>query len=162
MSAIQKAFRMKMRSERRIRFGYLDASFYVAQGWRPLPRTLVRTSFKSFKDNAKANEEPLPFGQSYWDYLPDLVQNKIMKMVHKSLLEEVHFELLGKSYCPNCGNYFGNPFEMVIHWSDLCNRKYWWDSNRDDACDCTPHCECVWDWDDWSECLRCECCGSER
>ena len=36
---------------------------------------------------------PLPFGDSYWDYLPDLVQEKIFKMVHKQLLKSVNAQI---------------------------------------------------------------------
>ena len=55
-----------------------------------------------------ANDEPLPFGQSYWDYLPDLVQKKIAKLVHKALLEQVHEELCNRLYCTQCGDDFSN------------------------------------------------------
>ena len=50
------------------------------------------------------NAEYLPFGQSYWDYLPDLVQCKILKLVHKALLERVHEELLALFYCDLFGS----------------------------------------------------------
>ena len=50
------------------------------------------------------NAEHLPFGQSYWDYLPDLAQCKILKLVHKALLERVHEELLALFYCDLCGS----------------------------------------------------------
>ena len=133
----------------------VDASFYIPQEYRPIPRTLVRASFKPFKDNDGANEEPLPFGQSYWDYLPDLVQNKIVKMVHKQFLKAVHDELLAHSCCPNCENYFKNAFEMERHWLDECKGKYWWDSDSDCACNFTHECE--QEWDDYWEEFRC-CC----
>ena len=29
--------------------------------------------------------EPLPFGQSYWDYLPDLIQDQILDLAARSL-----------------------------------------------------------------------------
>ena len=45
----------------------------------------------------------LPFGQSYWDYLPNLVQYKILNLVHKSFLERVHEELLSRFVCGYCG-----------------------------------------------------------
>ena len=91
------------------------ASFHIPQEYRDSPCTLVRISFK---ENNEADDEPLPFGQSYWDYLPDLVQTKIMKMVHKQLLKSVHAELLETSSCPNCKKYFDNPFELESHWSN--------------------------------------------
>ena len=50
------------------------------------------------------NAEYLPFDQSYWDYLPDLAQCKILKLVHKALLERVHEELLALFYCDLCGS----------------------------------------------------------
>ena len=153
----------------RLRRKRLDASFHVPQEYPPFPHTLVRTSFKPFKDNIRANEEPLPFGQSYWDYLPDLVQNKIVKMVHKSLLEEVHDELFLNCRCLNCGELFMNPFKSAKHLSDeVCrgscdsDSDFYYESDSYPDCGCTPHCECVWEWDDWSECQRCECCGRER
>ena len=160
----------------RLRTKRLDASFYIPQEYPPFPHTLVRTSFKLFKDNTRANEEPLSFGQSYWDYLPDLVQNKIVKMVHKSLLEEVHDELLLNCWCSNCGELFMNPFKSAKHLSDeVCREScdsdsdndlfyfyYNYESSRYPDCGCTPHCECVWEWDDWSQSQRCECCLAER
>ena len=36
---------------------------------------------------------PLPFGDSYWDYLPDLVQDKILKMAHKQLWKSVNAQI---------------------------------------------------------------------
>ena len=125
--------------------GYeVDASFHVSEEYRGTPKTLFRTSFPSFKDNAGANEELLLFGQSYWDYLPDLVQNKIMKMVHKAFLKEVHFELWALCGCPNCHVWFMNPFKLVRHLSDGagCYEKpnyllRYYDSDSD----------CEWDYD---------------
>ena len=145
----------------RLRRKRVHASFHVPQEYRAAPRTLVRTSFKPFKDNAGANEEPLLFGQSYWDYLPNLVQNKIVKMVHKDFLKEVHLQLLDLCRCPNCEELFMNRFESEKHLSDGDGcPEYWgsdydWDSDRDCACDGTHDCE--QEWDDWWEELRC-CC----
>ena len=68
-------------------------------------------------DVAVANEPFLPFGQSYWDYLPDLVQTKILKMAHKQLLKSVHAELLETFTCPICKRHFDNPAELEYHWS---------------------------------------------
>ena len=102
----------------RLRRKRLDASFHVQQEYLPIPHTMVRTSFKPFKYNNGANDEPLPFGQSYWDYLPELVQNKIVKMVHKHFMKEVHDELLINCRCPNCGELFMNPFKSAKHLSD--------------------------------------------
>ena len=59
----------------------------------------------------------LTFGQSYWDYLPDLVQTKILKMVHKQLLHRVHAELSECFTCPVCNKRFEDPFEMEYHYS---------------------------------------------
>ena len=120
------------------RFQAADASFHVPQEYRDIPRTLIRISFKSFKvfkDHNEANDEPLPFGQSYWDYLPDLVQNKIMKMVHKQLLKRVHDELLGNCRCPNCKSHFENPFEMESHWLDDCAETWCGVSDSDSDSD---------------------------
>ena len=65
--------------------------------------------------------ESLPFGQSYWDYLPDLVQDKILKLahklVHKQLLKSVHAELSKTCTCLNCNRRFETPFEAEYHWS---------------------------------------------
>ena len=33
-------------------------------------------------------DEQLSFGQSYWDYLPDLVRDNILKMVEDQLILE--------------------------------------------------------------------------
>ena len=49
---------------------------------------MVELTMHELMTEDEADDEPLPFGQSYWDYLPDLVQTKIMKMVHKQILEE--------------------------------------------------------------------------
>ena len=102
----------------RRRFQAADASFRVPQEHRAIPRTLVRPRFKSFKVDDGVKEEPLPFGQSYWDYLPVLAQKKIVKMVHKTFLEEVHNELLISCRCMNCAELFMNPFESARHFSD--------------------------------------------
>ena len=84
-------------------------------------------------DVAVANEPLLPFGQSYWDYLPDLVQTKILKMAHQQLLKSVHAELwemthkrLWKSVhaqlwelfsCPICKQHFDDRERLEYHWS---------------------------------------------
>ena len=62
---------------------------------------------------------PLPFGQSYWDYLPDLVQDKILKMIHKQLWKSVNAELLEHFRCPVCRRRFEDLEELEYHWS-LC------------------------------------------
>ena len=49
---------------------------------------------------------PLRFGQSYWDYLPDLVQDNILKLAHKQLLKSVHAELSKTCTCLNCNRRF--------------------------------------------------------
>ena len=59
----------------------------------------------------------LPFGQSYWDYLPDLVQAKILKLVHKQLLKSVHAELSETFSCPICKRHFDDLFELEHHYS---------------------------------------------
>ena len=54
---------------------------------------------------------PLPFGASYWDYLPDLVKDKIYREVHKQALRKVHKELEeyfwpdGHYRSANCGDF---------------------------------------------------------
>ena len=64
-----------------------------------------------------ANEPPLPFGQSYWDYLPDLVQDKILKMVHKQLLKRVHAELWERFSCPICKRHFDDLEAAEHHYA---------------------------------------------
>ena len=59
----------------------------------------------------------LPFGQSYWDYLPDLVQAKITKMVHKQLLKSVHAQLSETFTCHICKRHFDDLFELEHHYS---------------------------------------------
>ena len=149
-----------------MRRGIFAASFHVPQEHRVKPRTLFRTSFKPFKDNAVANEKLLIFGQSYWDYLPDLGQNKIVKMVHKDFLKEVHLEILALCKCTRCGKMFMNPFESKRHYLEgvCCNPNYLEgdyesDYESDYDCDCEGDCDCEMKWDDWWERLRCECCG---
>ena len=68
---------------------------------------------------------PLPFGDSYWDYLPDLVQDKILKMVHKQLLKSVNVQIRQLLVCPNCSRHFDDWEELEYHW-DL----YWHPEER--------------------------------
>ena len=60
---------------------------------------------------------PLPFGDSYWDYLPDLVQDKIFKMVHKQLLKSVNAQIRQLLICPICSRYFDDFKELEYHWA---------------------------------------------
>ena len=62
------------------------------------------------------NVAPLPFGDSYWDYLPDLVQDKIFKMVHKQLLKSVNVQIRQLLICPICSRYFEVFEELKYHW----------------------------------------------
>ena len=59
---------------------------------------------------------PLLFGNSYWDYLPDLVQDKIFKMVHKQLLKSVNVQIRQLLICPNCSRHFEDFEELEYHW----------------------------------------------
>ena len=59
---------------------------------------------------------PLPFGNSYWDYLPDLVQDKIFKMVHKQLLKSVNAQIRKLLICPICSRHFEDFEELEYHW----------------------------------------------
>ena len=68
---------------------------------------------------------PLPFGDSYWDYLPDLVQDKILKLVHQQLLKSVNAQIRELLICPNCSRHFDDWEEMEYHW-DL----YWHPEER--------------------------------
>ena len=60
---------------------------------------------------------PLPFGQSYWDYLPDLVQAKIVKMVHKQFWKSVKAELWERFSCPICSRHFDDQDDLEHHWA---------------------------------------------
>ena len=113
---------------------------------------------------------PLRFGQSYWDFLPDLVQTKILKMVHQQLLQAVHDELLTKSRCVDCDKKFLNQFEMKLHKlmthdhfdydyyeqdeDDLCDSsdKEDCDSSDEEYCDFFDEEEEEEDWDDDTPC----------
>ena len=64
-----------------------------------------------------ANEPPLPFGQSYWDYLPDLALDKILKMTHKQLWKDVMDELWARFSCPRCSQHFDDLEEAEHHWA---------------------------------------------
>ena len=57
------------------------------------------------------------FGQSYWDYLPDLVQDKILKMTHEQLWKSVNAELLERFCCPKCSRRFEDRDELEYHWA---------------------------------------------
>ena len=106
---------------RRLRAQLVHASYHVPQEYQAKPRPLFRTHYKNVKESEVAHEEPLSFGQSNWDFLPDLVQNKIMQMVHKHLLKEVHAELLCHYlWCSSCGDPFMNLFEAERHLSVVC------------------------------------------
>ena len=93
----------------------------------------------------------LPFGQSYWDYLPDLVQDKILKMVHKALLEKVFEEMFN---CTQCGNYDCD-CDYDFCTCDFGDDDSWFDF----VCDCV-HAgeECVCDAIEF----YCEWCGHRR
>ena len=58
----------------------------------------------------------LPFGDSYWDYLPDLVQDKIFKMVHKQMLKSVNAQIRQLLICPICSRHFEDFEELEYHW----------------------------------------------
>ena len=62
-------------------------------------------------------DAPIPFGDSYWDYLPDLVQDKIFKLVHQQLWKSVNAQLLEFFCCPNCSRRFEDRAELEYHWS---------------------------------------------
>ena len=102
--------------------------------------------------------EPLPFGQSYWDYLPDLVQHKIVKLVHKALLERVHEELLSLFYCDFCGS---KGYECECDYC-VCDSKV---PGRQKSIGCYLDCDCEdADYDDFeykcgcpSRCYTCNC-----
>ena len=66
------------------------------------------------------NVAALPFGDSYWDYLPDLVQDKILKMVHQQQWKSVNAQIRELLICPNCSRHFEDWEEAEYHW-DL----YW-------------------------------------
>ena len=109
-----------------------------------------------------ANLQPprrLPFGQSYWDYLPDLVQDKILKMVHKALLEEVFEEMFHRFYCTQCGDVSYEVFFKECK-CDCCTCDFGYDDFWFDfVCDCEQAGEeCVCDAIEFC----CEWCGRLR
>ena len=68
-------------------------------------------------DVAVANAPLFPFGQSYWDYLPDLVQTKILKMAHKQLWKSVNAQIRELFSSPICKRHFDDRDELEYHWS---------------------------------------------
>ena len=101
----------------------------------------------------------LPFGQSYWDYLPDLVQDKILKMVHRNLLEKVFEEMFYRFYCTQCGDVSYEVFFKKCE-CDCCTCDFGDDDSWFDfVCDCV-HAgeECVCDAIEF----YCEWCGRRR
>ena len=108
-----------------------------------------------------ANLQPprrLPFGQSYWNYFPDLVQDKILKMVHKALLEEVFEEMFYRFYCTQCGDVSYEVFFKKCECDcDCCTCDFGDDDSwLDFVCDCVNAGEeCICDAIEF----RCEWCG---
>ena len=92
-----------------------------------------------YKTMANANTQ-LPFGQSHWDYLPDLIQDYILDMVakalHKERMKDVcyqikehyhwkHFCFFPSSFlqqCWSCGEDISPEFDMGRHVG-LCDLK---------------------------------------
>ena len=68
---------------------------------------------------------PLPFGDSYWDYLPDLVQDKILKIVHQQQWKNVNDRIRELLIGPNCSRRLDVWEELEYHW-DL----YWHSEER--------------------------------
>ena len=94
------------------------------------------------------NAEHLPFGQSCWDYLPDLVQCKILKLVHKALLERVHEELLAFFYCDLCGS---EGYECECSHC-VCDSGV---PGRQRSMGCYSVCDCEDEFDDFDCCPIC-------
>ena len=84
------------------------------------PANLQPPSLYTFASAQAARLARLAPAHFYWDYLPDLVQTQIMKMVHKQLWKSVNVELLELLICANCSRHFDDWEEMEYHW-DL----YW-------------------------------------
>ena len=85
---------------------------WVVSSWDPIK------VYRSNERNRTVTNEPLlPFGQSYWDYLPDLVQDKILKMAHKQLWKGVMDELWARFSCPKCSRHFDDLEEAEHHWA---------------------------------------------
>ena len=51
-------------------------------------RGYTKHQLVSWLDEQERKVELLPFGQSHWDYLPDLVRDNILKMVEDQLILE--------------------------------------------------------------------------
>ena len=64
--------------------------------------------------NTTPVNDPLPFGQSYWDFLPDLIQDYILDMVEKALFaaaKALHQERM-KDVCYQIKAHY--------HWKHFC------------------------------------------
>ena len=116
-------------------------------------------------------DEQLPFGQSYWDYLPDLVRDNILKMVeeqlileakdkHKILMQQVCCQIqvhrLWKAfyefsdfgpYCGHCDNFISPEFSFRRHRArcSLNDRAFYVDEGGD------PVAEEETDEEEWDE-----------
>ena len=103
----------------------------------------------------------LPFGQSYWDYLPDMIQDYIFEMAEKShqrdlaakalhqdrMKEVCHsieahyhwmclcfFPSLERQQCLACGAKVSPEFDMRRHMG-LCDLKSWLDDDDEEDFD---------------------------
>ena len=122
--------------------------------------TLYASSMSVIQRQYAVNDEPLPFGPSYWDYLPDLVQNKIAKLVHKAFLEQVHEELCNLFYCTQCGDFLHEVFMGNCECD--CGTCAFDDDDDDDSwldfvCECEGECIC-----DLLVSLHCDWCGRRK
>ena len=104
-------------------------------------------------------EEQLPFGQSYWDYLPGMIQDYILdlaekshqrdlaaKALHKARMKDVCFQIKAhyhwkhflcflpsfeRRQCIDCGETISPEFDMRRH-KGLCKLKYWRDDDDEE------------------------------
>ena len=78
---------------------------------------------------------PLPFGQSYWDYLPDMIQDRILELAakdqHTTLMKQVCYQIKAHYhwkviyeiefhsdfglYCDNCNETISPEFSFRTH-----------------------------------------------
>ena len=84
---------------------------------------------------------PLPFGQSYWDYLPDMIQDRILELAakdqHTTLMKQVCYQIKAHYhwkviydiedtsdfglYCDNCDEMISPEFSFRTHQTHCFN-----------------------------------------
>ena len=124
-------------------------------------RGYTKHQLVSWLDEQERKADLIPFGQSYWDYLPDMLQDYILKLAehqllleakekHKSLMKPVFYQIQAHClwkwlyntssfghYCGRCDERISPEFSFRCHRARcaLDGRVCWADEGGDPASD---------------------------